>query len=489
MDVGELRSGRADDQDRDVAAGFDDVIEQLQERRLGGVDVVDDDYEGSLGRLCLEELARPPEEFGHGVRGRRQADGRRDPVDDGLPVRVVGPEERRDPSAGGLRRVVLADAGRGPDDLDQRPEGDPFAVSEAAAAEDGRLGSDAPDEVGDESGLADAGITDDGHETSVPVLEDPLEGTQQPIHLGLSPDERGCRGLHRRRGGVADVDESERGDGLRLALEGQVEPLDLDLAADELVGDLADQDLAGRRVLFEPGGDVDRVAGRQVLVGVRVGVGDDLAGVDPGPAGDLNAVDPGQLLVQRRERLLHAEGCPDGTERVVLVGPDQAEHGHDRVADVLLDLTAVPFDLDGHRPEVASLDLVHRLGVDRARQGRRVLEVGEDEGHELADLGRRQDDRLGDRGRRRRPTGRDRAFRGSRCSRGQARRRERRAAEPAQPELGRVLLAAVGATDRLRGGRERRPAEPAEAELRRVLLTARWAANRVHGRRIRRAAA
>ncbi len=69
--------------------------------------------------------------------------------------------------------------------------------------------------------------------------------------------------------GVAHVDQPVGGHALGLALElERLDRLDLDLAPHEAVGDLADEHLVGRRRLLEPGGDVDRVAGRQALLGV-----------------------------------------------------------------------------------------------------------------------------------------------------------------------------------------------------------------------------
>jgi hypothetical protein len=68
----------------------------------------------------------------------------------------------------------------------------------------------------------------------------------------------------------------------------------------------------------------------------------------------------------------------------------QAEHRHDRVADVLLDLAAVTRDLGHHRGEVALSDFVQRLGIDPLAERGRAHEVGNDDGDGLADLVRRQ---------------------------------------------------------------------------------------------------
>ena len=98
---------------------------------------------------------------------------------------------------------------------------------------------------------------------------------------------------------VADVDQAVGRDPLGLALElERLDRLDLDLPADEAVGDLADQHLVRRRGLLEARRDVHGVARREALLRVLVGVRDHLAGVDADPLGDLDAVQLEQVLVQ-----------------------------------------------------------------------------------------------------------------------------------------------------------------------------------------------
>ncbi len=77
--VEEIRSRRADDQH----GGFDrvqQVREELEEGRLGPVDVVDQHHGWTLARDDLEETARAPERLSHGERRVREADRRRDPL-------------------------------------------------------------------------------------------------------------------------------------------------------------------------------------------------------------------------------------------------------------------------------------------------------------------------------------------------------------------------------------------------------------------------
>ena len=108
-------------------------------------------------------------------------------------------------------------------------------------------------------------------------------------------------------------------------------------------------------------------------------------------------------------------GGPDRPQRVVLVQPWQAEDRHDRVTDELLDRAAVAHEDGLHLVEVAGHDLAQCLGVERLAEVGRALEVAEEDRHRLPHLVR--------------PT-----YGG-----------QRRAAEAAQPELGRVLFAAARA--------------------------------------------
>ena len=66
--------------------------------------------------------------------------------------------------------------------------------------------------------------------------------------------------------------------------------------------------------------------------------------------------------------------------------PRQAEHGHDRVADVLLDAPAVVLENLLHLLEVAGHELAERLRVEGLAEVRRALEVAEDDRDRLPRL-------------------------------------------------------------------------------------------------------
>jgi hypothetical protein len=177
------------------------------------------------------------------------------------------------------------------------------------------------------------------------------------------------------------------GERLRLALDRErPDGRRRDGVADELVGGLAEQDLARRGGLLEAGGDVDGVAEDRVLP-ARAVADEDLAGVDPGPRLDREPPRARELRVELLEGLAHLGRGADRAQRVVLVDLRDAEHRHHRVADELLDAAAVALDRHPHGLEVPGHDLQQRLGVQPVPEQGRPDDVGEHDGHGLARLG------------------------------------------------------------------------------------------------------
>ena len=194
--------------------------------------------------------------------------------------------------------------------------------------------------------------------------------------LGLAADHR----RHEAAGGLrVRRDQPERRNRLALPLQRQrLYALGRDSVAREREGLGADQDLARSRGLLQPGGDIDRIAGREPLGGA----GDDLAGGDADPA-----VDP-----ELGEGVSHLDRCPAGAKRVVLVQHGHAEHRHHRVADELLDRAAVRLDDSLHPLEVPREQRPQRLRIRRLAQCGRAGHVAEEHRHRLSLLscGRRR---------------------------------------------------------------------------------------------------
>ena len=169
----------------------------------------------------------------------------------------------------------------------------------------------------------------------------------------------------------------------------------------------ADQDLARRRRLLEPGRDVDGIARDERLALA----GHDLAGVDARAKRERDR----QLLAERRQPLADLRHRAHGPQRIVLVRDRDAEHRHRRVADELLHRAAVPLHDQPDLLEVAAHRAPHRLGIEPLAERRRPGHVAEDDRHRLPHLPRRRG------------------------------RGERRPAAAAEPEPVRALLATGGA--------------------------------------------
>ena len=171
---------RADEQETCLGA-LDHVLDELEERRFGPVDVLEEHDERSHRCEPLEELASPPVELLHRERLLREPDRRRDARD------TSSSSSRAPASVRVLRRVALGDPRGLADGLGERPERDAVAVREAAAAQDHGLPLDRPDELVDQPRLADAGLADDGHEPR-PVSARLGKGVAQDCELAVAAD-------------------------------------------------------------------------------------------------------------------------------------------------------------------------------------------------------------------------------------------------------------------------------------------------------------
>ena len=258
----------------------------------------------------------------------------------------------------GRERVELLDH------LDHGPIGDPLAVGEAAATDDPHV--ERGQRFRDEPRLADPRVADDGDELALPG-HGALPRLADEPQLAVAADEarlvRSLRCLVHRHEPVCRN---------RLGLAFQLERLDrfdLDRAAYELEGRLADQDLVGVGGVLQAGGDIDRVPGRQPLLGTR----DHLARVHADPS----------LHAQLRERRPHLHRRPAGAQRVVLVHLRHTEDRHHRVADELLHRALVRLDDRLHPLEVAGQQRLKRLRVDGLAERGRADHVAEQHGDDL----------------------------------------------------------------------------------------------------------
>ena len=143
----------------------------------------------------------------------------------------------------------------------------------------------------------------------------------------------------------------------------------------EPAGHAADEDLAGRGRLLEPGRDIHGVAADGVVALLRAGrAADDLAGVHPDA--DL------ERAVQLAQRLPDLQGAAKRALRVVVMS-----RGAPKIA-----MTASPMyfssvppkshDLGRHRREIGALQLAHGLGVAVLGASGESDEVREEDRHQ-----------------------------------------------------------------------------------------------------------
>ena len=151
---------------------------------------------------------------------------------------------------------------------------------------------------------------------------------------------------------------------------------------------LADQHRARLGGLLEAGGDVDRVAGDE-LIALPAERGDHVARVDADPDRQRDAVALLEGGVELLEPLEHLERGADRAHRVVVVDGRHAEDRDDRVADVLLERAAPRRDHLGHRLEVGAQQRAQPLGIEPLAELGRADHVGEEDRRELALLAER----------------------------------------------------------------------------------------------------
>ena len=167
--------------------------------------------------------------------------------------------------------------------------------------------------------------------------------------------------------------------GLALQLEGR-QRLDRYQLAEQLDGFRPDEDLVGLRGLLQTSSDVDRVTRCQPFLRSR----DDLAGVDTDPHGKPRAEVAFELFVQAGDSEPKICCGSHAAKRIVLVNHRNAEDGHHRVADELLDNAAVAFHRFAGYIEVARQHVPKTLRIQPLAERRRSADVAEEHRDRLA---------------------------------------------------------------------------------------------------------
>ena len=373
-DIQEVRAGDGDDQDRLATAPVDQVLDEIEERRLGPVEIVEQHDHGLARRDGLEEATHSPEHvLARRVTGH-ESDRGGDPVSDLRAIPLVGHECTQLGQRGGAI-VRLIDPGCGPDDLGDRPVCDPLAVGQASPAQDRRPVADAADQLEHEPALAHAGRAEEREQAAPPLREGILERPEQAPELPLATHQRRIEMARGHDAGRVHRDDAPRHERLALALGiDRRRRLGRDRVADQPIRLGADEDRARRRVLLQASGHVHGVTGHESL---SVGglARDDLAGVDAGPRDE--ALGEPELA----QSALELVGCPDGPERVVLVEGGQAEHRHHGIPDELLHDAAVTLDDGAREVEVFAHQRSQALGIEPLPERCRAGDIDEHDGH------------------------------------------------------------------------------------------------------------
>ena len=149
---------------------------------------------------------------------------------------------------------------------------------------------------------------------------------------------------------------------------------------------LADDDPADGRMLLQPRGGVDDVAGDDAFAfrGPRAERDHRLAGVHRAAHCELEVR---VLVVELVDRVEDPQCRVHRALRIVLVRDRRTEHRHDRVADELLDRPAEPLDLLLHARVVRTQARADILGIGLLGRRGEADEVDEEDGDDLALFG------------------------------------------------------------------------------------------------------
>ena len=355
----QLRPGEREHEDRIVARPLQQVLHEVEQRRVGPVQILEKEDDGCLGGHQLEE---PP------PRGEEILLVGRSPL---RKTEEVG-EPRLDPAAlvrigyvffdryaelrpCGLGGLVLENPRSHPHHLRQRPVGDALAVGEAATC----VPPDVVDqavrvlvELPAEPRLPDPGNADHRDGPGLALVSGCVECLPHEPQLDISPDERRlqtCEPLataQTRRDPQRPPQVDRPGLSLQLALSGV-------LIRDRGVGHpqrrLTDKDASGCGLGLDARRRVDEVSGDHPLTlgadgNCRFPCDD--SGAQPEFREPRLGSEGGDLADQ-------VEGCPHGALGVVLLRDRSAPDRHHRIADELLDGPAVAADDTPGRVEVA----------------------------------------------------------------------------------------------------------------------------------------
>jgi len=444
--LGDLGTREREHEQRMVAPPLNQVVDEVEQRVVGPLEVLEDHHHRSTVGDAFEEQAPAGEQVvARGARAFFQPEEMREPRLDPSTLLGIG-DELLDAGVellgGGRGRLVLRDPSAGAHHLRERPVRDAVAVREASTAmppDHVDQSVDVLQELPRQARLADPSDPDHGEQVRAALVGARVEEILQQPELAVAADER------RLEPGGPELAAAER-DHANRAREVDRLGLPLELVCARVLVDERGFGHVARGLRHEhrarlggglhARGRVHQVSGHEPLaLGAERDRG--LPGGHAGPRGEVRCADVG---AERSHGLDKIEAGPDRSFRVVLLRHGRAPYRHDGVADELLDGPAVAIDQRARRVEVARQELADLFGVARLGERGEADQVGEEHRDELA---------LGDRGG---PV----AMLGARGGGGDA-ASERAAALAAEPVVRLVRRAAARAGDR--EGRAARRAE------------------------------
>ena len=346
MELRELGARHAEQEDRCPRGEQRDVLDQIAERLLAPLDVIEHDHQRPRCRSLLQRLAERPGDL---LRRRR---------------RLAFAEQRADRHRGGLVRRQHVELLQ---HLDHGPVRDPVAVGKAAAADN--RGFDRNQKLRHQPRLANTRIADDRQQLTALLRPHTLPNFPDKHELALPSDEPRLAPRLQRVGVHQQQPVGRDRFGLALQLE-RLERLDLHPVADEYERRLPDQHLARLRRLLQPRSHIHRIAGRQPLLRPRHHLASHHA--DPPLDSELG------------QRLAHLHRRPTRPQRVIFVHRRHPKNRHHCVPDELLHAAAVRLDDPLHPPEVTRQQRAQPLRIERLAKGSRAGHIAKQNGHRLA---------------------------------------------------------------------------------------------------------
>ena len=364
----ELGACDGDQEDRTLTRVLD-VVEGLQERGLGPLQIVDEQDQRAIQCERLDEAPHGPGDLFPGYRLVGEADDRGDPA-----ANEVAAVQPRDDGVQLRERLGSCLPGRDPrsgnDEFPDRPVGDAVAVGQATRPQDAGSPGHPREGFGDEAAFPDARRADHCGHTRRPTGGDTLEGRHEQVQLTFSTDERSDR---RTRDRFA-FDQPEQANHGRLRGTGRLvrQWLSRHHRTNQPFG-LRDHDDVAWRGL---GGEARRYVDRRTRYGRAVRAMRDRQDL---PCRQTDAEEERIGIPCRSGRRRELRRRSDCSQRIILASDQEPEHGGHAVGIRQIDGAAMPLDRatdDVHGPTSDRLEdlrvervLVARVNTLRTQHG------------------------------------------------------------------------------------------------------------------------